>query len=227
MGHSSGTLTFTDDSAGVAGTTQQVSLSGFGIKVATSTAITTVSANPTFVGVPVGVSYLVTPQAGSVDVPTGTVTVQASTGESCTGAAPSGTCTMTFAAANDRTLTATYGGDTTFEPSTSPAGSIRVVDFTLAASPASQTIASRKATFTISATALNGFPGAVALGCSGGPAGTACALTPTSLSLSGDTLKAKASVTVPPGSPIGPYTITFTGTFGGVSRTATATLTLK
>ena len=227
MGHSTGTLTFTDDSAGVAGTTQQVSLSGFGVKVATSTAITTVSANPTFVGVPVGVSYLVTPQAGSVDVPTGTVTVQASTGESCTGAAPSGTCTMTFAAANDRTLTATYGGDTTFEPSTSPAGSIRVVDFTLAASPASQTIASRKATFTIAATALNGFTGAVALGCSGGPAGTACALTPTSLSLSGDTLKAKASVTVPPGSPIGPYTITFTGTFGGVSRTATATLTLK
>ena len=46
-------------------------------------------------------------------VPTGSVTVNASTGESCTGtlAGGSGSCAVTFNTAGPRTLTATYAGD--------------------------------------------------------------------------------------------------------------------
>jgi hypothetical protein len=222
-----GTLTFTDNSAGIIGATQQVSLQGYGIKVKTSTAITAVSANPVLKGQPVTVSFAVTPTAGAQSIPSGNVTVQASTGETCTGSAPSGACAITFATAANRTLTATYSGDNTFESSTSASGSIRVVDFSVSVTPTSQTVAGKKATYTLTVSGVNGFAGTVALGCSGGPANTTCTMSPTSVTLPSAATSAKANVTVPAGAPKGTYVITLTGSFGGATRSTTATLTLK
>lgn len=220
-----GTLTFTDNSTGVAGSTQTVALQGYGIKVNTSTAITAVSANPVLAGQPVNVTVAVTPQSGAMTTPSGTVTVLASTGESCTTTAPSGSCALTFPTAADRTLTATYNGDTTFKPSTSTAASVKVVDFRLSVSPASQTVQGRKATYVVTVTGLNGFAGTVALTCSGGPANTTCAMSPQSLTLPSATTTSKATVTLPAGTvPGGTYVISFTGSFGGVNREVKATL---
>jgi hypothetical protein len=219
-----GTLTFTDNSTGVAGSTQTVGLQGYGIKVNTSTAITAVSANPALLGQPVSVSFAVTAQSGAMATPSGIVTVQASTGETCTASAPSGSCALTFSTAADRTLTASYSGDTTFKPSTSPAGSLTVVDFGLSVSPASQTVQGRKATYIVTVTGVNGFAGTVALSCSGGPTNTTCAMSPQSLTLPSATTTSKAAVTLPAGARGGTYVITFSGSFGGVMRTGTATL---
>jgi hypothetical protein len=58
--------------------------------------------------------------AGS-SVPTGSVTVTASTGESCNGLliAGAGTCSLTFNTLGSRTLSASYGGDNNFKTSSS------------------------------------------------------------------------------------------------------------
>ncbi len=108
----SGTLTFTDDSGSVAGSTQTVSLSGTGALATTTTSINVVAPSPSMVGEVVTVGFVVAPQADETLTPSGTVTVNASTGESCTGSAPSGYCSLTFLSAGTRTITASYGGET-------------------------------------------------------------------------------------------------------------------
>jgi FtsP/CotA-like multicopper oxidase with cupredoxin domain len=81
------------------------------ISPATSTtAIVSNLPNPSIIGQIVTMRYIVTPQfAGSAFG--GTVTVRASTNESCTAAATAGACTITFTTGGSRTLTATYSGD--------------------------------------------------------------------------------------------------------------------
>jgi len=87
---------------------------------AVSTAsITSHSPNPSSVGQGVTVSFTVT---GTGIGPTGSVTVSASTRESCTGtlnSSHSGSCVITFSSGGSRTLTARYGGDNNFNSSTS------------------------------------------------------------------------------------------------------------
>ena len=61
--------------------------------------------------------------------PSGSVTVTASTGETCTGTALAngkGTCKITFATAGARTLTAAYAGNGNYNPSTSAPFSVTV-----------------------------------------------------------------------------------------------------
>jgi sugar lactone lactonase YvrE len=81
-------------------------------KSATSTVITSNSPNPSKVGKAVTVKVTVTPASG-YGTPTSHVTVNASTGETCTATLTlgSGTCSVTFKSTGSRTLTATYGGD--------------------------------------------------------------------------------------------------------------------
>jgi hypothetical protein len=173
------------------------------------------------------VSVSVEPEAGGTLAPFGTVTVQASTGESCTMHVQSNACALTFSTPGDRTITATYDGSDDFNPSTSTGVLVKVVNFSLSASPSSLTISGRKASYRLTVDALGGFTGTVSLGCIGGPVNSTCAVSPASVTLSGATAKAKVTVTLAPGTPKDTYTLTFTGTYGNIVRSTTATLTVK
>jgi hypothetical protein len=81
-------------------------------KAATSTQITAHDPNPSSSGQSVLVGFSVSSDAGA---PGGTVTVTASGGnETCSGLAPSGSCSLTLTGSGDRVLTATYNGDDRF-----------------------------------------------------------------------------------------------------------------
>jgi hypothetical protein len=82
-----------------------------------TTTITSDTPNPSQVGEAVTVSFSVM----GTGVPTGSVVVTASTGESCTGtlSAGAGSCLLTFTASGSRTLTASYAGDNNFKSSSS------------------------------------------------------------------------------------------------------------
>jgi uncharacterized repeat protein (TIGR01451 family) len=86
-------------------------------KAASASSITANTPNPSVTGGGVAVSFKVT----GATVPTGTVNVAASTGETCSGAltAGAGTCSITFATTGARTLVATYSGDANFTSSVS------------------------------------------------------------------------------------------------------------
>ena len=87
-------------------------------KIASTTKITSNTPNPTTTGVVVTIAFTVT---GSKGTPTGSVTVTASTHETCSGTltAGAGSCTITFTSTGARTLIAAYAGDTNFTTSTS------------------------------------------------------------------------------------------------------------
>ena len=85
------------------------------VGVPTTTTILSDDPEPSVVGQPVSVKYTVTAASGT---PTGNVTVSAGT-DSCTGTVASGQCTINFTSAGEKSLTAVYGGDSTFGDSTS------------------------------------------------------------------------------------------------------------
>jgi hypothetical protein len=225
----SGALTFVDDSGGITNAIQQVQLQGTALKASTVTTITSVSPNPVLVGKPVTVSFSIVSVTG-VPVTAGTsfISVQASTGESgsCIGGSDhGGGCTLTFTTPGTRTITVAYSGDSNFYPSTSASASVQVVDVSLSVSPASQTVSGKKASFTLTVAAVNGFSGTVSLGCSvSGPRDGTCEVVPSSVTLSGSTATAKATVTVSNRSPNTAYTVYFTASFPGGVRSTTATL---
>jgi hypothetical protein len=163
--------------------------------------------------------------------PTGRVTVQASTGEGCTssgtGDADPHECTLTFSTPGPRTITATYEGNASFNPSTSSDMPVRAVDFNVSASPSAQSITGRKANYKVTVTGLGGLTGSVAMSCAGGTPNSTCAVSPSSVNLSGSTATTKATLTLPAGVANGTYNVTFSGTYGGVTRSATASLTVK
>jgi trimeric autotransporter adhesin len=226
-GAASGTLTFTDNSGGTAGTIQNVPLTGVGVKAGSVTTIASISPSPALVGQPVTIAYSVAAAAGVALTPSGTVTIQASTGESCTGNAPSGACAITFSTAADRTVTASYSGDDSFDGSTSSNSQLRIGNFTLAVSPSSQTVSGRRATYRITVAGINGFTGVVSLACSGAAAGSTCAVLPASVSASASGAAARATLTLPAGTAAGTYTVTFTGSIGSATRSVTATLIVR
>ena len=224
VGGVSGSLTFTDNSGGTAGAVQTVQLQGSGAVGNTTTTIVSLAPNPVFVNTSTLVAASVS--AGDFSV-SGPVTIQASTGETCTSGGDSNGCYLTFSTLGPRTVTATYNGNNSLNGSTSPGVLVLAIDFSISASPASQTVSGRKATYKVTVTGQGLFAGPVAMGCVGGPTGTTCAVSPASVSLSGPTADAKATVTVPAGAAPGTYTITFSGTFGGVTRLAAAKLIVK
>ena len=222
-----GSVVFTDDGGGGSPTTQFAQLQGTGQKANTSTTITSVSSASVLVGQSVIVSFAIAAEPGSVLSPSGGVLVQASTGESCMAGAMSNGCTLIFASPGSRTITARFNGNVSFNTSTSPAVTVNVADFSLSVTPASQTITGRKASYTLTVTAVSGSAGSLALACTGGPANTTCALSPNAVNLASSTTTAKATVTLPNGAGAGTYTITFVGSFGGATRSTTATLTVQ
>lgn len=97
-------------------------------------------------------------------------------------------------------------------------------DFTLSASPGSQTVKpGQSTTYTATVTAINGFSGTVGLTVSGCPANTTCTLNPTSLNVppaGNSTLTAQTTASTAPGT----YTLTVTGTSGSLTHSTTVTL---
>jgi hypothetical protein len=106
-------------------------------KVASTVTITSNTPNPSTLRQAVTIGFTV---AGTGAGPTGSVTVTASTRESCTGtlnSAQTGSCSITFNTGGSRTLTAAYGGSSNFNSSTSASVSQTVNSPTVSLSPTS------------------------------------------------------------------------------------------
>ena len=86
----------------------------------TNTTITSHAPVPSLVGETVTVKYGVAVSAPGAGTPTGNVTVGGG-GASCTAPVAAGQCTLTFATAGARSITATYSGDSRFNGSSSSA----------------------------------------------------------------------------------------------------------
>jgi hypothetical protein len=98
-------------------------------------------------------------------------------------------------------------------------------DFSLSASPASQTVTAGNGTsYTATVSALNGFSGDVALSVSGLPSGASGNFNPASVTGSGSST---LSVTTGTNTPPGTYTLTIMGTSGSLSHSTTAALTVN
>lgn len=171
---------------------------GHGTGPAASTTSLLVSASSVDVGQKVTFSALVTGPSGDSTVPTGSVsfnngaTVLGTGTLDATGAAAFSTTSLV---AGNYSITAAYGGDSNFSPSTSSAVPLTVVtppppDFTIS-------LAQSSATFTfgtagtisdgINVTSVNGFNQPVALSCSGAPQFATCSVTPASVTPNGST----------------------------------------
>ena len=130
---------------------------------------------------------------------------------------PTGTYTLT--------ITGTSGTLTHTATSTLVVNAAAGADFTLTASPASQTVVQGSGTsYTSTVAAVNGFNAAVAFTVTGLPTGATGTFNPTSVTGSGtSTLSVTTAATTPTGS----YTLTIKGTSGTLSHTATTTLVVN
>jgi len=98
-------------------------------------------------------------------------------------------------------------------------------DFTISATPSSQTVlAGGSTTYTVTAAAQNGFTGSIALSAKGLPSGATATFNPTSISTSGSS---SLNVTTATSTPTGNSTLTITGTSGSLSHSANVTLVVN
>ena len=93
----------------------------------TTTAITSVSTNPSVVGQPVTIHYSVTAVAPGGGTPTGNVTVSDGA-QSCTGTVAVGQCSIVFTTPGAKALSATYAGDGNYLGSLSTPGTAHTVN---------------------------------------------------------------------------------------------------
>ncbi len=105
------------------------------------------------------------------------------------------------------------------------AGAPPPADFSLAATPASQTVIAGGATsYTVTSTPTNGFSGNVTLAATPTITGVGYAFSPNPIGPSGSST---LSVTTTSGATIGTHTVTITGTSGSLSHTATVQLVIN
>jgi hypothetical protein len=106
----------------------------------------------------------------------------------------------------------------TFPPPSGP-------DFSITASPASQTVTAGAGTsYTATVAASGGFTGAVSFSVSGLPSGATASFNPTSVTGSGSSTM---SVSTSASTPAGTYTLTITGTSGALSHSTTVKLVVN
>ena len=130
-------------------------------KASTTTTITnaaSLSSTPSVVGQAVTINYSVavnSPGSGTIPI-SDNVTVSDGAGDSCTGTVSAGTCSITFATAGTKSLTATYVGDTNFATSTSTPATSHTVNqantTTALASSANPSVFGQSVTFTATVT---------------------------------------------------------------------------
>ncbi len=193
----------------------------------------TISASPSSESVPVGSSASYTVTIDPVNGFGGTVTLSAS--GLPTGAAASfnpatitgsGTSTLqitTSSSTPPNTSTVTVKGNSG-SLSHSTTVSLGVMDFSLSATPASQSVAAGSATsYTVSAGTINGFSGNVSLSASGLPTGATASFNPNPVSvLSSSTM----TVTTSGSTPTGTNTVAIQGTSSGITHTANVGLSV-
>jgi hypothetical protein len=129
-------------------------------KASTTTTITADTPDPSVVGQPYTVSFLVGVNAPGSGTPTGTVTVSDGTGATCSAAVAAGSCALTSTTAGAKTLTATYAGDGNFNGSAGTAAH-QVDKASTASGVASNTNPStfgQAVTFTATVTSTGGTP---------------------------------------------------------------------
>jgi hypothetical protein len=98
-------------------------------------------------------------------------------------------------------------------------------DFSVSASPASQTVSQGSSTtYTVTVGALNGFASPVSLSASGLPANASASFNPATLTGAGSSTM---TVTTAFNTPVGSPTLTITGTSGALTRTATVGLAVN
>jgi hypothetical protein len=100
-------------------------------------------------------------------------------------------------------------------------------DFSIAATPSSQTVTeggTSSTTYTTTVTAVNGFSGAVSFSVNGLPSGVTGSFNPTSVAGSG---KSTLSVSASSQGKVGTYTLTINGTSGSLMHSTTVTLVVK
>jgi uncharacterized membrane protein len=100
-----------------------------------------------------------------------------------------------------------------------------VADFSIAASPSSQTVSGgSRTTFTVSVTALGPFSAVVNFSVSGLPTRTSSSFTPTSVAGSGNTT---LTISTKPKTATGTYPLTIKATGGGLTHSTSASLAIK
>ena len=120
------------------------------------------------------------------------------------------------------TVTATSGSLTSQTSLTLVIGSTSSPDFSLSASPSSQTVTQGSGTsYGVTVTPSGGFTGTVGFSVSGLPSGAGASFSPISVSGSGSTTM---SVTTASNTPTGTYSLTITGTSGSLTHTTGVTL---
>ncbi len=117
-----GTASVTVSNPGVGGGVSNAVSVSINAKTNTTTIIVSDLPDPSQINQSVTVAYAVT---GSGGTPTGTVTVtDSASSATCSASVATGSCTLTLIVAGKRTLTATYGGDTTFNDSSASAAHV-------------------------------------------------------------------------------------------------------
>jgi Domain of unknown function (DUF1929)/Glyoxal oxidase N-terminus/PKD domain len=190
-----------------------------------------------------------TPPTGTITSPTSDVTISAGQAVvySGTGTDPDGTISAyawSFPGGNPNSSNLANPGSVTYaNPGTyvttftvtdnvgltDPAPPTRTItvqpDFSISASPASQTVVQGAGTsFTATVTASTGFAGTVGLSVSGLPSGATGSFSPASIATSGtSTLSVTTSTSTVPGS----YPLTITATSGALTHTANVTLVVS
>jgi hypothetical protein len=173
----------------------------------------------------------VTPSSGF----NGTVTLSASglPGGAAASFSPNpatGTSTLTVsstsatpAGSSSLTITGTSGAQTHTTTVTLVVTQTPAPDFSLSASPASQTIApGASTTYAVSVTPISGFNGSVTLSASGLPAGAAASFSPNPVTGTSTLTVSSTSAT-----PAGSSSLTITGTSGSLVHTTSVTLVVQ
>jgi uncharacterized membrane protein len=214
---------------------------GLTIQQATSSDFT-ISATPSIAAAQPGSStnYQVTiagsgtgPFNGTVNLSVSGVPSRTSTSFNPTSITGSGSSTLTVspnrrAATGSYTLTitGTSGSLSHSVTVTFVIGTISTPDFSLSASPSSQTVTPGTGTsYTVTMTPSGGYSGTVGLSVSGLPSGANATFNPTSVSAS--SASSTLSITTSTSTPTGTYPLTITGTDGTLTHTTSVSLVVQ
>ena len=216
-----------------------VLVDGFNVVGGAATADFSVSASPSSQTViqGSGTSYTTTVAplngfTGSVALSVSGLPTGATASFSPTSVSGSGSSTLTVSTssstptgASTLTITGKSGSLTHTTAITLNVNAVAQKDFTISATPASQTITQGSNTsYTTTITAVNGFSGAVSLSVTGVPTGATASFSPASVSGAGtSTFGLSTSSTTPAGS----YTLTIAGVSGNLTHSATVTLVVN